>query len=107
MIRAAEKDSENPNLGMLFLYFKVEHEVFVGDIADSAFQFRVYRSPVRMSGKRLHVLEGPTEPHDGPLDRNSVRACLYSTEQTGRPSRCKAAAENARKRHGKTLQSGS
>src|ERR1700733_315133 len=32
---------------------------------------------------------------------------LYSTEQTGRPSRCKAAAENARKRHGKTLQSGS
>ena len=31
---------------------------------------------------------------------------LYSTEQTGRPSRCKAAAENARKRHGKTLQSG-
>ena len=42
---------------------------------------------------------------DSPEGQHSIE--VYSTEQTGRPSRCKAAAENARKRHGKTLQSGS
>lgn len=41
MIRAAEKDGEDSNLGMMFLDLKVEHEVLVGDVADSAFQFRM------------------------------------------------------------------
>jgi hypothetical protein len=63
-------------------------------------------------GFDLGWLDLPVVNDDGaPLhDKGVTRApglYLYSTEQTGSPSRCKAAAENARKRHGKTLQSGS